>query len=478
MVKSDTMVEGGNQDPSPPLAHSAEELRPLHQMCREGRLYEIERWITEGKPLQVGPTALSKGSRPKSALQIALETGQHSLVFLLLRNGYRLQIESYAPLDIALQTRRWDLVDLLLEWGAELQSADVYTVLNTYNGQLYERFYTAGYDLTAGHEMGAMLGLSTRNRPLLGFVKRHRLENLKIQQELNIALGFHVRAGNERGVNLCLWAGAAPHEPAPNLEFGSYEEEPDTEPEEECLIGRSATAEAANAGHLNILKRLGPHPARDDFDELYRSAKNGSLIAFLATIQPPKDLTSILSSHLWWIGNRFPWGVHHGMDTIEALLGCKVRWEETDSKRLTEIRRSLLKVEDYNLKKILSRLSRPEICAPETYQELVRTTKMQERLLALGLIKKPISEQEQQREEVARLMLRYNRGSLYEQVWSQPVQDAAKSYGISGVRLGKVCRILHVPVPPRGYWARVQHGQKIRRPPLPKLKGHQQASSN
>lgn len=66
-------------------------------------------------------------------MQIALEAGQHSLAFLLLRSGYRLELEQYAPLDTALEARRWDLVDLLVEWGADLRSEDAYTVLNTYN---------------------------------------------------------------------------------------------------------------------------------------------------------------------------------------------------------------------------------------------------------------------------------------------------------------------------------------------------------
>jgi ankyrin repeat protein len=88
-------------------------------MCREGRLYDVERWIAEGKPLQVAPDAILKGTRPKTALQIALETGQHSLAFLLLRSGYQLQLERYAPLDMALQARRFDLFDLLVEWGAD-----------------------------------------------------------------------------------------------------------------------------------------------------------------------------------------------------------------------------------------------------------------------------------------------------------------------------------------------------------------------
>lgn len=65
---------------------------------------------------------------------------------------------------------------------------------------------------------------------------------------------------------------------------------------------------------------------------------------------------------------------------------------------------------------------------------------MQQRLLALGLVKKPVTEREKRRivrekraDEIARLMSRYDRGALYEQVWSQPVLVVAKEYRISGV---------------------------------------------
>jgi hypothetical protein len=278
-----------------------------------------------------------------------------------------------------------------------------------------------------------------------------------------------VRAGNERGINLCLWAGADAHSPAPNPELG-LTEEADPEDGEDRFIGWTAIEGAAHEGHLAILKRLGPDPARDDFDDLYRYAKYEFIIAFLATIQRPKDLTSILSWHLRWLGDRFPWAERRGPGTTEALLACGVRWAETNPERLSGIRRSLLKLGDYELKTILSRLRRPEICAPETYQELIRTTRMQGRLLALGLVKKPVSERERRGEELARLMRRYDRAALYEQVWSQPVRDVATAYEISGVRLGKVCRTLQVPVPPRGYWARVRSGDSVRKPPLPKLK--------
>ncbi len=72
----------------------------------------------------------------------------------------------------------------------------------------------------------------------------------------------------------------------------------------------------------------------------------------------------------------------------------------------------------------------------------------------MGLAKKPVTEREKQRvererqaEEAERLMRRYDRRALYDQVWSHPVQEVAKGYGISGVRLGKVCRALNIPVP-------------------------------
>ena len=59
------------------------------------------------------------------------------------------------------------------------------------------------------------------------------------------------------------------------------------------------------------------------------------------------------------------------------------------------------------------------------------------------------------------------RSQLYNLVWSKPVRDLAAEFGISDVALAKRCRALKIPVPGRGYWARVAAGQKPRRPPLP-----------
>lgn len=61
----------------------------------------------------------------------------------------------------------------------------------------------------------------------------------------------------------------------------------------------------------------------------------------------------------------------------------------------------------------------------------------------------------------------YSRETLYREVWEQPVSKVALKYGVSDVMIHKVCNTLNVPVPPRGYWAKLQAGQTVTKTPLP-----------
>ncbi len=65
--------------------------------------------------------------------------------------------------------------------------------------------------------------------------------------------------------------------------------------------------------------------------------------------------------------------------------------------------------------------------------------------------------------------LNIKRDELYEQVWSRPMWDIAKDYGLSDVGLAKICRRLKVPVPGRGYWAQRDAGKAPPKPALPPL---------
>jgi len=59
------------------------------------------------------------------------------------------------------------------------------------------------------------------------------------------------------------------------------------------------------------------------------------------------------------------------------------------------------------------------------------------------------------------------RQQLFDMVWAEPMRLLAPRYGISDVGLAKICRRAAIPLPPPGYWARIRHGKRIKRPSLP-----------
>lgn len=60
----------------------------------------------------------------------------------------------------------------------------------------------------------------------------------------------------------------------------------------------------------------------------------------------------------------------------------------------------------------------------------------------------------------------FERQKLFEEVWIAPITKLAKTYGVSDVWLRKICVALDVPLPPRGYWAKLAAGKAIPKPAL------------
>ncbi len=69
-----------------------------------------------------------------------------------------------------------------------------------------------------------------------------------------------------------------------------------------------------------------------------------------------------------------------------------------------------------------------------------------------------------------RQLVRLTRQELYEKMWLQPAIALAEEFGISGRGLGKICSRFEIPVPPRGYWAKLAAGKHVTRGPLPTAK--------
>lgn len=59
------------------------------------------------------------------------------------------------------------------------------------------------------------------------------------------------------------------------------------------------------------------------------------------------------------------------------------------------------------------------------------------------------------------------RETLYRLVWSEPMLKVAAQVGVSSSYMARVCALLNVPRPGRGYWAKLAAGKKTLKPALP-----------
>jgi hypothetical protein len=67
-----------------------------------------------------------------------------------------------------------------------------------------------------------------------------------------------------------------------------------------------------------------------------------------------------------------------------------------------------------------------------------------------------------------------SRKELYELVWAIPMTKVAAKFSVSGSYLARICALLRVPRPQRGYWAKLQVGTAPAQPALPEaLQGDQ-----
>ena len=63
------------------------------------------------------------------------------------------------------------------------------------------------------------------------------------------------------------------------------------------------------------------------------------------------------------------------------------------------------------------------------------------------------------------------RENLYDEVWKEPVSIVVTRYGMSDTTLRKRCQKLNIPLPSRGYWAKIKEGKKVSKTALPEVKG-------
>ncbi len=360
----------------PTPAREASEIAELIQFCSAGRIYEVERWVQSGKPIHA-ETYRGRGNRRiRSPLEIAIETNQHGLALLLLSNGFPPDAGDESLLVRSLRDRKPQFFDLLLAWGADPLRIDVWTVLETYDADLYEKFWKLGLDFTRDHELARTLSDHSSNRPAYGWTRRHA-DDPRIARELAIAPVHAVAENRERAVALLMWAGADPHRRAPDFRWSRGEDEDDS-------TESSAIATAALYGHGHLLPTLKPNPDRDDFEELWSWVCDEFTIDYLAKIKKPNDWSRVLLHNLRRVISSYG-DSNSAMRCVEKLtVAHDARLTTVDLDEITWLRRDMVKCRnDSNCRWVLRWMSYAETCDPAAYAELTRTPSIRAKAAAV-----------------------------------------------------------------------------------------------
>jgi len=463
---------------------SVAEAKELTRLCEAGRLYDVERWIRAGRSTAVPPEIR------KTPLKVAIATGFHSLIELLLRHEESQQVKNDA-LGLALHHDRPALIELALASGAEIAAIPFLDVLLTGNRAIVTAFLEHGADpltdfpfarafcqLRAKTTLGSYLDCR-RMRPELG---------PQLQDQSDMALRQFCQEGNLKWVSLLMWAGANPRTRGPAVE--------DAEHVDDSEWHTTALNEAAASGDVKLLKRLGPNSSDDLAGMLERAAFSArvEVLAYLLDLganpndRPDGGSTALESCirHLGWEDFdrvRYGYGptyqspahkVSNGREAIKLLLQHGAIWKPQPS-MLNDTRRILYRLEPEITVELVGQLLKTPN-GENGVRELLRVPRMRQHLvscasqlsrLGLTLDGQRRSDPHAAQPGAANASAQYDRERLFDQVWSEPMDEVGRKYAMSEGALSMLCTKLEIPTPPRGYWAtkKAAEGQS-RRPKL------------
>lgn len=376
----------GTREYGTPTANR-EEILPLLTLCEEGRLYEVEKWIAEGRPIQaVPPCRTEKPSARQTPLGIVTKKGFHSLAELLLINGYDPNGDYYEHILPAVEAKNHSMVDLLLRYGADPAAVEFADVLDTYDRKLMDCFVAAGADPCRNNAVAC--AMRRKARPLLGFVKTYRDQFPGIQRQIDIALHHFVDEKDEKGVALMLWLKANPYAEVPSDPWSDEARDQHEDDDLDCAL-----VTAMWRSNDAIIQRLLKVPIpSESVQPLLRSVSSCACPAVvkkvLAAGANPNDYRGgrhILDSFLRalssrWFSTQQAEKDKRGLEALRLIAEAGAKWD-LDSTGLTDLRRSMLNGESKTIVAALDILRSFGVLNADQLQELTRTSGMK-RLLA------------------------------------------------------------------------------------------------
>lgn len=367
-----------------------ESAKELIRMCRAGKLYDINQWIADGKSIDV--SAASRRRNPETLLEVAVETGFHSLVDLVAKHEQSRDVKT-AALCAAVSAKRMDLIELLCANGADPKTVPLDAVLFEWDPKLIRYFLDRGADPLEGRPFAEAFRerIRTALRAFVDYKRDHPELAPQLQEQIDCALRYFCGEGDLKWVCLLLWAGADPRSKGPLL-GKDWTEDP------ECYT--TGLEEACRPETIDVLKKLKPDPRRDNVTELLHNAAMWSRSATLGYLLElgfdPNDKANGGSSALDMvlrnldfirIGSRSGSGALTAVyearpvfDCLRALVSHGAAWRPESGYGLNSLRRALEKCQPEVTIELLRLFREFNACPAEVVHQLLGTPRMREHL--------------------------------------------------------------------------------------------------
>jgi hypothetical protein len=353
------------------------EIEELCELCRAGKLYQVEEWISAGKPIQCEPPKDRKLQKRGTPLQLAVALGFYSLAELLLVNGYDPNGDYFECLSPAVRSRNHSMLDLLLRHGANPIDVIFETVLETYDRRIMDTFIAAGADPCSDHSVARVLRY--KKRPHLGFVKSYSEQFPGLIRQVTIALLEFINKNDFKGVSMMMWLGADPSMEVPEAEW----EGPSTPEYHECPL---VAASWRNYSQIVKLLLKAPIPP-DKVQSLFcRTAHSGNVQITRRLLElgaNPNDFNEdrhVLEDMISHATCRF--GVSRDGSMVQSAIetirvtsqaGAKL---EIDEARIAQLRRRILQGTSEVACAVVQILREHQVLTEEQLHELTRTAGM------------------------------------------------------------------------------------------------------
>ena len=302
-------------------ARSPEELFPLLEYCRAGKLREVREWTDAGHPVNPPPNA--KRSQRRSPLEVAIERGFFALAELLLDGG---ATADGAILECAVRHRRADIAELLIKRGAP-PDAVWHGLIYDAGPEMIRLFIAHGFDPTS--DFAYHRALCEHVHPHLVLLKDYKERFPDLQRQAETALAHYCHEGNLRAVSLLCWAGARPDASVP---YRIEDDDPETR--------TTPLEEAAGAGHLPVLKRLKPQNFPEVLKRLMDALwlrPSGQMIDYLLELGAPLNTkpdggSRLLESLIRRLDERGPFPASSSgraeptLSLIAHITECGAKW--------------------------------------------------------------------------------------------------------------------------------------------------------